>query len=49
MFLSEYLSLWEKRVIDGGVFLSEYRSLWEKRVIDEESFFLSIFLSGKRG
>ena len=49
MFLSEYLSLWEKRVIDGGIFLSEYRSLWEKRVIDEESFFLSSFLSGKRG
>ena len=49
MFLSEYLSLWEKRVIDGGVFLSEYRSLWEKRVIDEECFFLSIFLSGNRG
>ena len=49
MFLSEYLSLWEKRVIDGGLFLSEYISLLEKRVIDEECFFLSVFLSGKRG
>ena len=36
-------------MIDGGLFLSEYLSLWEKRVIDEECFFLSIFLSGKRG
>ena len=48
MFLSEYLSLWEKRVIDGGV-SSEFLSLWEKRVIDGGVSFLVSFSLGKEG